>query len=172
MNKVLFTIVQIGFHGANLVINNLLGNDVFSCVIRKTFYQLTGSSFGKGSVIRGGSYFYGSSLHTGKNCFINRQCYFDFADKITMGDDVVVAHGVTFITAIHEMGGAERRASRTMDTKPINIGSGTWIGANVTILPNVTIHDGAVIAAGAVVTKDVASSTMVGGVPAKLIKQL
>ena len=47
-----------------------------------------------------------------------------------------------------------------------------WIGSNATILPGVTIGDGAIVAAGAVVAKDVPPNTVVGGVPAKIIKRL
>lgn len=59
---------------------------------------------------------------------------------------------------------AARRAKR------VRIGHDTWIGHGVTILPGVTIGDGAVVGAGAVVTKDVAPYTIVGGVPATLIR--
>ena len=51
-------------------------------------------------------------------------------------------------------------------------GENAWIGANVTIMPGVTVGENAVIAGGAVVTKDVPSNTVVGGNPAKVIKQL
>jgi acetyltransferase-like isoleucine patch superfamily enzyme len=50
------------------------------------------------------------------------------------------------------------------------IGKNVWIGSNATILPGVTIGDGSIVAAGAVVTKDVPPNTVVGGVPARIIK--
>ena len=52
----------------------------------------------------------------------------------------------------------------------INIGSDVWIGSNSVILKGVSIGEGAIIAAGAVVTKDVQPYTIVGGCPAKFIK--
>ncbi len=54
---------------------------------------------------------------------------------------------------------------------PVVIGNDVWIGSDVTIVGKVTIHDGAVVAAGAVVTEDVMPYTIVGGVPAKVIKK-
>ena len=53
---------------------------------------------------------------------------------------------------------------------PIKIGEHVWIGSNATILSGVTIGDHAVVAAGAVVTQDVPAMTVVGGVPAKVLK--
>jgi acetyltransferase-like isoleucine patch superfamily enzyme len=52
----------------------------------------------------------------------------------------------------------------------VKIGSDCWVGANCIIMPGVTIGDGAVIAGGSVVTKNVEAFTIVGGVPAKIIK--
>ena len=55
--------------------------------------------------------------------------------------------------------------------KPITIGDDVWIGSHAVILPGVTIGNGAVIAAGSVVVKDVGPFQIVGGIPAKLIKE-
>lgn len=60
---------------------------------------------------------------------------------------------------------AARRAART------RIGHDVWIGHGVTVLAGVTVGDGAVLAAGAVVAKDVAPYSIVGGVPAKRIRE-
>ena len=59
-----------------------------------------------------------------------------------------------------------------MSYAPIHIGKNVWIGANATVLAGVTIGDGAVVAAGAVVNKNVEPNTIVGGVPAKVIKKI
>ena len=56
--------------------------------------------------------------------------------------------------------------------KPVRIGNDVWIGGNVTILPGVTIGNNVVVAAGAVVTKDVPDNTLVGGAPARVIKEI
>lgn len=55
---------------------------------------------------------------------------------------------------------------------PIKLGKSVWVGSNATILAGVTIGDWAVVAAGAVVTRDVPPLTIVGGVPAKVIRKI
>ena len=56
--------------------------------------------------------------------------------------------------------------------KPVEIGNDVWIGGNVTILPGITIGNNVVVAAGAVVTKDVPDNCVVGGVPARILKNI
>lgn len=111
----------------------------------------------------------GKNLHIGKRVFINSGCRFQDQGGIYIGDDVLVGHNCVIAT-INHIEDPERRGD--MITSPVKIGNKVWIGANVTILPGVTIGDGAILAAGAVVTKDVAERTVVGGVPAKLLKKI
>lgn len=157
-------------HVINLI-SNLLGNDFISCRFRCLLFRSLGAKIGAKNVIRGGGYIYGYKLTTGANCQINRNCYFDFTGSITFGDDVVVGHGVTFITSHHEIASATRRAGAVLGI-PIVVKNGVWIGANATILPGVVIAEGAVVAAGAVVTKSVPANAVVAGVPAKLLRSL
>jgi acetyltransferase-like isoleucine patch superfamily enzyme len=109
----------------------------------------------------------GKNLTIGKRVFINSGCKFQDQGGISIGDDVLIGHNVVIATLNHSFD-PEHRGD--LEPRPVKIGNKVWIGANATILPGVTIGDGAIVAAGAVVTKDVASLTVVGGVPAKLIK--
>lgn len=111
----------------------------------------------------------GKNLKLGKNVFINAGCQFQDQGGITIGDGTLVGPKTVIATLNHHMH-PDKRAN--LLPKPVTIGKQVWIGANVTILPGVTIGDGAVIAAGAVVTKNVAPNTVVGGVPAKVIKTI
>lgn len=91
-------------------------------------------------------------------------CY--TVDEITIGNQTTVSQGVKLCTAGHDT------TSRTMELTyaPIRIGDNAWVAGWSLILPGVTIGEGAVVAAGAVVTKDVAPWTVVGGNPARFIK--
>ena len=111
----------------------------------------------------------GKNLKIGRNVFINSSCQFQDQGGIVIGDGSLIGPKTVIATLNHHMD-PKKRAN--LIPKPVVIGKNVWIGANVTILPGVIIGDGAVIAAGAVVSKDVEANTVVGGVPAKLIKQI
>ena len=111
----------------------------------------------------------GKNMRFGKRVFINSGCKFQDQGGITIGDDVLVGHNCVIATLNHAMD-PERRAD--MIPAPVKIGNKVWIGANATILQGVTIGEGAVIAAGAVVNKDVPARTVVGGIPAKVLKKI
>jgi acetyltransferase-like isoleucine patch superfamily enzyme len=109
-------------------------------------------------------------LVIGNRVFFNHNCSITCADKIFIGDDCNFANNVVIVDHDHIV---DRDGVRNeYVTNPIIIGSKVWVGANATILSGVSIGDGAVIAAGAVVNRDVPAHTIVGGVPAKVIKEI
>ena len=112
---------------------------------------------------------FGKNTTFGKDVFINSSCHFQDQGGITIGDGTMIGHNVVLATINHAL---EPEKNRRNSYAPITIGKHVWIGSNAAILPGVTIGDWAVVAAGAVVTKDVPPLTVVGGVPAKFIKNV
>ena len=112
---------------------------------------------------------FGKFITIGKNVFINHACSFLDMGGITIEDDVLIGPRVNLVTENHPLDPVDRRA---LLTKPIVIKRNAWIGAGATVLPGVTVGENAVVAAGAIVSKDVAPNTVVGGVPAKFIKNI
>ena len=111
----------------------------------------------------------GKNIHIGKRVFINMGCKFQDQGGIFIGDGALIGHNVVLATLNHAMSPHNRS---TMIPAPIRIGKNVWIGSNAPILPGVTIGDGAIVAAGAVVTRDVPENTIVGGVPARIMRHL
>lgn len=111
----------------------------------------------------------GKNIHIGKNVFINMGCKFQDQGGIFIGDGALIGHNVVLATLNHAKSPQDRSS---MLPAPIHIGENVWIGANATVLPGVTIGDGAIVAAGAVVTRDIPENTIVGGVPAKVIRTI
>ena len=91
--------------------------------------------------------------------------------EVRCGNDVWIGPNTLITTIGHPLNPAGRR-KHLGTAKPVTIGNDVWIGGNVTILPGVNIGNNVVVAAGAVVTKDVPDNSLVGGIPAKLIKEL
>lgn len=111
----------------------------------------------------------GKNIHIGKDVFINMGCKFQDQGGIFIGDGSLIGHNVVLATLNHALPAQERA---TLIPCPIHIGKNVWIGSNATVLPGVTIGDGAIVAAGAVVTKDVPENTIVGGVPAVVLREV
>lgn len=110
---------------------------------------------------------FGRNLHIGKQVFINSNSMFTDLGGIYIGDRVLIGPNVTIASVNHRIIPEERR---NLELRPVYIHDNAWLGANVTVTPGVKIGENAIVAAGAVVTRNVSSNTIVGGVPARLIR--
>jgi len=112
---------------------------------------------------------FGRFIKIGKHVFINHACTFLDLGGITLEDHVLIGPKVNLITENHPLDPLSRRG---LICSPILIKRNAWIGAAATILPGVTVGENSVVAAGAVVSRDVPDNSVVGGIPAKLIKRI
>lgn len=134
----------------------------------KLVKELFGDNLGEGSMVmpplKGVCF---DRVKIGKNVMIMPDCLMMSRGGITIDDNVMIAANVQLISNNHDL-----HDHALLLCKPVHIGRNAWIGAGATILPGVTVGENAVVAAGAVVTKDVAANTIVGGNPAKFIKNI
>ena len=112
---------------------------------------------------------FGRHTTLGKNVFINHACSFLDLGGITIEDNVMLGPRVNLTSENHPVEVSRRK---TLVPGAVLIKKNAWIGAGATILPGVTIGENSVVAAGAVVRKDVPPNTVVGGVPAKVLKKI
>lgn len=103
----------------------------------------------------------------GEHVFINHSFTAMAIGGITIGNNVQIGPNVTIVTDNHDF--HDRYILRC---RSVVLEDNVWIGANVTIMPGVTVGKNAVIAGGAVVTKNVPAYTVVGGNPARVIKEI
>ncbi len=147
-----------------------LNSSTDSDQIRKRLTEITGSVIDETTTVFIPFYTnFGQFIKIGNNVFINHACSFLDMGGITIDDNVLIGPKVNLITENHPLDPVNRRA---LVSKPIVIQRNAWIGAAATILPGVTVGENAVVAAGAVVTADVPANTIVGGIPAKFIKNI
>jgi len=147
-----------------------LNNSSDEAEIRDLLSQITGSEIDQSVNVFTPLYInYGKNTKIGKNVFINFDCVFLDLGGITIDDDVLIAPKVSLLSEGHPVSPSERQS---LVPGHIHIRKNAWIGAGATILPGVTIGENAVVAAGAVVAKDVNANTVVGGIPARHIKNI
>ncbi|WP_027964933.1 sugar O-acetyltransferase [Halalkalibacillus halophilus] len=114
---------------------------------------------------------YGYNTHVGNHFYANFDCTILDVCEVRFGDNCMLGPGVHIYTATHPLHPGERNAGKEF-AQPVTVGNNVWIGGGAIINPGVTIGDNAVIASGAVVTKDVPAQVVVGGNPARLIKEI
>jgi len=122
-------------------------------------YRFTGDFYGKVTI--------------GNLVFFQHDCHISVHEELTIGDYSTFAEGVSIHDESHIItAGSDPIEDRGFVIKPICIGCNVWVGAKATILSGVHIGDNAVIGANAVVTHDVPAYTVVGGVPARVIREI
>lgn len=139
---------------------------------KKWFLMILGSSIGKHI-----TFYPGIKLSPGMNLILGNHVDLAWGVLITsgggveIGDRTLVGYGTKILSTNHVIPLNHGEIfSAGHEKKKVKIGKDVWIGANCVIVAGVEIGDGAVIAAGSVVTKDVKQFTIVGGVPAKVIR--
>jgi acetyltransferase-like isoleucine patch superfamily enzyme len=110
----------------------------------------------------------GGRLVIGDNVFLNEGVIIAARHEITIGNNANIGD----FTTIHDSDFHAITPDRPARVAAVAIGRNVWLGRNVVILPGVTIGENAVVAAGGIVTSDVAANTLVGGNPARLIREL
>lgn len=127
---------------------------------------LGSNSIGAHTIIQGSS-----TITFGERSLCGEFCVFGVNDNIRIGKDVIIAPCVTIRDTDH---GFDRTdipiRQQKIQTSPVIVEDDVWIGHGASILKGVTIGKGSIVAAGSVVTKDVPAYSIVGGVPAKIIK--
>jgi maltose O-acetyltransferase len=112
-------------------------------------------------------------VSVGNNCYLGAGVqFYPWNERLTIGDNVLIAAGVRMITRKHGFADVEIPMSEQGYTNaPIVIENDVWIGFQAIILPGVTVGQGSIVGAGAVVSRDVEPYSIVGGVPARLIRK-
>lgn len=138
--------------------------------IRDLLSQITGTDIDDTVAIFTPLYInYGKHTKIGKNVFINFDCTFLDLGGITIDDGVLIAPKVSLLSEGHPI---EPEIRHALVPKAIHIKKSAWIGAGATILQGVTLGENSVVAASSVVSKDVPDNVIVGGTPARIIKEI
>lgn len=120
---------------------------------------------------------YSPEIIIGDNVSMNVECHIGCINRIVIGNNVLLGSRVFITDHAHGSSKLEElkiapNQRKLFSKGPIIIGDNVWIGENAVILPDVKIGDGCIIGANAVVTKDIPNNCVVGGVPAKIIKEV
>lgn len=150
--------------GDNVEINALskhgvkIGDNV--TILKNTIIECTG-------VIRE----LGEGIEIGNNVGISQSCFIQVRGQVKIGSHVIMGPGVSIFSENHNTGNTEEYIiNQGASRQGVTIEDGVWLGAKCTILDGVTVGQHSIVAAGSVVTKDIPPYSIVGGVPAKLIK--
>lgn len=166
-----FLPADLAYAGRNTWLNAIAGSGLIPRGLRIPLYRLGGISVGRANIFPHVRFLGRAPVTIATNAMINMGVTIDNQAPVEIHENAHIAPEVYIGTSTHALSGGSQRAG-AVETAPIVIGRGAWIGARSIILPGVTIGEGAVIAACAVVREDCEPHTLYGGVPARSIKLL
>lgn len=152
------------------IINHFLSGTHAFAIKRYFLNAVDNVKIGKNTKVVGPIYIYGA-LSVGEDTWIGHDFRTEGNGAVSIGNRCDIAPMVTCFTGGHKIGDHNRRAGEGV-TESISIGNGCWIGGGASLIYGTIVSDGVVVAAGAVVTKSVDADCLVGGIPAKTIRQL
>jgi acetyltransferase-like isoleucine patch superfamily enzyme len=110
-------------------------------------------------------------LSIGAGSFCGAHCVIGCNEKVVIGREVMIADGVSIRDTDHVFSDSDTpMLHQGISTMAVTIEDDVWVGYGASILKGVSIGSGAIVASGAVVTKDVPAGAIVGGVPARVIR--
>jgi len=140
--------------------------------LKSLFLKCLGAKIGKRLVLYPGVWIApGRNLVIGDDVDLALDVLITTSGGVEIGDRTLIGYRTQIISGNHRIPDNRGRIfGAGHDYGQVIIGADCWIGANCIIMPGVTIGEGVVVAGGSVVTKDIEQFTIVGGVPAKIIK--
>ena len=145
-------------------------------ILEDLFAQVGESCYVQGPI----TVHYGCHTHLGHHVFINFNFTVQDDGDVIIGDHVDIGPNVTIVTPVHPLVAEERIGMKNDEgvsgrycvAKPVRIGSGCWLCANVVVCPGVTIGEGCVIGAGSVGTRDIPPRSFAAGNPCRVIRTI
>lgn len=146
--------------------------------LRVVYLRLLGAKIGRNVIIHNVKFFNCyrkgfEGLRIGDNCFIGNDCLLDLAESIVLEKNVTLSERVNIVTHLN-VGYKDHSLQKKFPSmeKGVLIKENVFVGINSTILAGVTINSGSFVAACSLVNKDVEADSLVGGVPAKVIRKI
>lgn len=116
---------------------------------------------------------FGKGLTMGNNSAVGDFTHFGATGGIEIGNDVIMGSYISFHAENHNFSDTSKLIrEQGVSSKGIKIGNNVWVGAKVTFLDGAKVGDNSVVAAGAVVNAEFPNNVIIGGVPAKILKQI
>ncbi|HZJ87506.1 MAG TPA: sugar O-acetyltransferase [Erysipelothrix sp.] len=146
--------------------STIIDNDKRSDVYKKLINTKGSANFGMGL-----KFDYGIHITVGDNFYCNYDCVMLDVCKITFGDNCMLGPNVQIYTASHPLDETLRNSGAEFG-KPITIGNSVWMGGGVIVYPGVTLGNNVVVSGGSVVTQSFGDNVLIGGNPARVLKEI